>query len=95
VSASLPDRNKVLQLRPRRPAAAADLDADEPASQMAITVRTQLSLLQGYADIMEGLSPELKTQILQVMAQKSQLSCLDSKGMQSRTPSLWTLINSR
>jgi hypothetical protein len=38
---------------------------------MAATVRTQLSLLQGYADIMEGLSPELKKQILQVMAEKT------------------------
>lgn len=38
---------------------------------MAIAVRTQLSLLQGYADIMEGLSPELKKQILQVMAEKT------------------------
>jgi hypothetical protein len=38
---------------------------------MAITVRTHLSLLQGYADIMEGLSPELKRQILQVMAEKT------------------------
>jgi hypothetical protein len=38
---------------------------------MAVTVRTQLSLLQGYADIMEGLSPELKRQILQVMAEKT------------------------
>ena len=38
---------------------------------MAITVRTQLSLLQGYADIMEGLSPELTRQILSVMADKT------------------------
>jgi len=38
---------------------------------MALTVRTQLSLLQGYVDIMEGLSPELKRQILQVMAEKT------------------------
>jgi hypothetical protein len=64
----MPHRNKVLQLRPRRPAAPA---ADESTAQMAITVRTQLSLLQGYADIMEGLSPELRKQILQVMAQKT------------------------
>ncbi|HEV3461815.1 MAG TPA: hypothetical protein VG413_07220 [Candidatus Dormibacteraeota bacterium] len=70
----MPQRNKVIQLRPERPAAAAAaaaLAADESASQMAITVRAQLSLLQGYADIMEGLSPELKKQILQVMAQKT------------------------
>jgi hypothetical protein len=38
---------------------------------MAIKVRTHLSLLQGYADIMEGLSPHLKTQILRVMAEKT------------------------
>lgn len=38
---------------------------------MVITVRAQLSLLQGYADIMEGLSPGLKKQILQVMAAKT------------------------
>lgn len=38
---------------------------------MAISVRTQLSLLLGYADIMEGLSPHLKTQILQVIAEKT------------------------
>ncbi len=65
MSGSLSQRNKVLQLRPQRPA------ADEPASQVAITVRTQLSLLQGYADIMEGLSPQLKRQILQVIAEKT------------------------
>jgi len=38
---------------------------------MAITVRTHLSLLQGYADIMEGLSPQLKEEILRVMAEKT------------------------
>jgi hypothetical protein len=38
---------------------------------MAIKVRNHLSLLQGYADIMEGLSPQLKTQILRVMAEKT------------------------
>lgn len=67
----MPHRNKVLRLRPQRPAATAARAADRSASQMAITVRAQLSLLQGYADIMEGLSPELKKQILQVMAQKT------------------------
>ncbi len=56
---------KVLQLRHRRAA------ADEPASRVAITVRTHLSLLQGYADIMEGLSPELTREILCVMAEKA------------------------
>jgi hypothetical protein len=38
---------------------------------MTATIRTQLSLLQGYADIMEGLSPQLKKQILSVMAEKT------------------------
>lgn len=38
---------------------------------MAIKVRNHLSLLQGYADIMEGLSPQLKTEILRVMAEKT------------------------
>jgi hypothetical protein len=65
VSRSLLKQKKVLQLRPRRPA------ADEPASRVAITVRTHLSLLQGYADIMEGLSPALKREILCVMAEKA------------------------
>ena len=65
MSASLPQRSKVLRLRPQRPA------ADEPASRVAITVRSHLSLLQGYADIMEGLSPQLKKEILQVMAEKT------------------------
>jgi len=65
VSRSLLKPRKVLQLRPRPVA------ADEPASRVAITVRTHLSLLQGYADIMEGLSPELKREILCVMAEKA------------------------
>jgi hypothetical protein len=65
LSRSLLKPTKVLQLRPPRPA------ADERASKVAITVRTHLSLLQGYADIMEGLSPELKRQILGVMAEKA------------------------
>jgi hypothetical protein len=65
VSSSLPQRNKVLRLRPQRSA------ADEPTSQLAIKVRTHLSLLQGYADIMEGLSPQLKKEILRVMAEKT------------------------
>lgn len=56
---------KVIQLRPRQPA------ADESAARVAITVRAHLSLLQGYADIMEGLSPELMQEILCVMAEKT------------------------
>ena len=62
---AVPQHRKVLQLRP--PAAV----VDEPATQMAIAVRTHLSLLQGYADIMEGLSPTMKRQILNVMAEKA------------------------
>lgn len=38
---------------------------------MAARVRTHLSLMQGYAEIMEDVSPQLKSQILRVMAQKS------------------------
>ena len=67
----MPQAHKVLQLRPQRSQRSRHLAADEPAARIAITVRTQLSLLQGYADIMEGLSPELKKQILQVMAEKT------------------------
>lgn len=42
------------------------------AAQAAGQVRRQLSLLQGYADLMEGLSPQQNTQILRVMAEKIQ-----------------------
>ena len=45
---------KVLQLRPQRPA------ANEPATQMAISVRAQLSLLQGYAEIIADLQKALE-----------------------------------
>jgi hypothetical protein len=38
---------------------------------MALKVRGHLSLLQGYADIMEGLSPQLRAIILRVMAGKA------------------------
>ena len=41
------------------------------ASNAARTIRTKLSLLEGYADIMEGLSTDLKEQILGVMAEKT------------------------
>ncbi|OLD72677.1 MAG: hypothetical protein AUF61_02845 [Chloroflexi bacterium 13_1_20CM_66_33] len=57
---------KVLPLRPPRPSA-----ADERASNAARAIRTKLSLLEGYADIMEGLSTDLKVQILGVMAEKT------------------------
>lgn len=55
----------VVPLRRRRRTA-----AQERAAQTAGQVRRQLSLLQGYADLMEGLSPEQNMQILQVMAEK-------------------------
>src|SRR5207253_1433001 len=56
----------VLPLRPPRPSA-----ADERASNAARAIRTKLSLLEGYADIMEGLSTDLKVQILGAMAEKT------------------------
>lgn len=43
----------------------------ERTSGMALKVRAHLSLLQGYADIMEGLSPQLRAEILRVMAGKA------------------------
>src|SRR5207248_11550080 len=45
--------------------------ADERTSGMALRVRGHLSLLQGYADIMEGVSPQLRAIILRVMAGKT------------------------
>jgi hypothetical protein len=57
---------KILRL-PRR----SKTRADEQTSGMALTVRGHLSLLQGYADIMEGLSPQLRAIILRVMAGKA------------------------
>jgi len=44
---------------------------DERTSGMALKVRGQLSLLQGYADIMDGASPQLRAIILRVMAGKA------------------------
>ena len=73
--------HKVLQLRPQRPA------ADERASRVAITVRNHLSLLQGYADIMEGLSPDLKRQILGIMAEKTRELGTALQPFVDRTPS--------
>jgi|SRR5438132_2573810 len=58
--------HKILQL-PRR----GKPRADERTSGMALKVRGHLSLLQGYADIMEGASPQLRAIILQVMAAKT------------------------
>lgn len=43
----------------------------ERAMQAAGQVRRQLSLLQGYADLMEGLSPEQNLKVLRVMAEKT------------------------
>jgi hypothetical protein len=56
--------SKIVQL-PARPTA-----AQQRATQTATEVRRHLSLLQGYADLMEGLSPDQSVQILQVMAEK-------------------------
>src|SRR5438309_4477568 len=58
--------HKILQL-PRR----GKPRADERTSGMALRVRGHLSLLQGYADIMEGVSPQLRAIILRVMAGKT------------------------
>jgi hypothetical protein len=44
---------------------------DERTSGMALKLRGHLSLLQGYADIMEGVSPQLRAIILRVMAAKA------------------------
>src|SRR5258708_23098660 len=63
---ALPQRtNKILRL-PRRGRPRTDR-----ASGMALKVRGHLSLVQGYADIMEGLSPQLRAIILRVMAGKA------------------------
>jgi hypothetical protein len=56
--------NLVPLRRPRRS------PAQERAARTAGQVRRQLSLLQGYADLMEGLSPKQNAQILRVMAEK-------------------------
>jgi hypothetical protein len=51
------------------PAASRSLRAHEAAAA-AGRVRRQLSLLQGYADLMDGLSPEQHVQVMRVMAEK-------------------------
>jgi len=66
MSAPQPRRGKVLPLRRTPPSA-----ADERALRAARAIRTKLSLLEGYADIMEGLSTDLTVQILGVMAEKT------------------------
>ena len=64
---ALPQRApKIIRLPPRGP-----VRRNERATGMALKVRGQLSLLQGYADIMEGVSPQLRAHILRVMAGKA------------------------
>jgi hypothetical protein len=50
---------------------AGDRIAQRESSEAVMRIRGNLSLLQGYADIMDGLSPELRSQVMQVMAQKT------------------------
>jgi hypothetical protein len=57
---------KIIRLPRRR-----QVRTDERTSGMALKVRGHLSLLQGYADIMEGVSPPLRAIILRVMAGKA------------------------
>jgi hypothetical protein len=59
------DPGKLLPLRP-----VPSPDAEQ-AARAANQVRRQLSLLQGYADLMEGLSPQQNVKILEVMAAKT------------------------
>jgi hypothetical protein len=59
--------DNVLPLKRRHPT-----DAQLRAKKTAGQVRHHLSLLQGYADLMEGLSPEQHVQVLRVMAGKIQ-----------------------
>jgi hypothetical protein len=64
---ALPQRaSKIIPL-PRRNS----VRGNERAAGMALKVRGQLSLLQGYADIMEGVSPQLRAIVLRVMAGKA------------------------
>jgi hypothetical protein len=64
---ALPQRAPKIIPLPRRET----VHHNERASGMALKVRGQLSLLQGYADIMEGVSPQLRAIILRVMAGKA------------------------
>lgn len=64
---ALPQRAPKIIPLPRR----GPVHRNERASGMALKVRGQLSLLQGYADIMEGVSPRLRAIILRVMAGKA------------------------
>jgi hypothetical protein len=63
----------------------------EGAGDAALKVRNQLSLLYGYADILEGLSPQRQSQVLKVMASKTRemvevLSPFVDDGAQVRQP---------
>src|SRR3984893_7233486 len=60
----------------------------ERTSGMALKVRGHLSLLQGYADIMEGVSPQLRAMILRVMAGKARElgTMLQPFGVTARPP---------
>lgn len=64
MSATAEQSEKVIRLRPRL------TPVQRWASHTADEVRWHLSLLQGYADLMEGMSPQQSVQILQVMAEK-------------------------
>jgi hypothetical protein len=44
--------------------------AQDRAAQTTGQVRRHLSLLQGYADLLEGLSPEQNMKVLAIMAEK-------------------------
>jgi hypothetical protein len=64
---ALPQRAAKIVKLPRR----GQVSSNERASRMALKVRGQLSLLQGYADIMEGVSPHLRAIVLRVMSGKA------------------------
>src|ERR1700693_4735570 len=66
MSALPPRAPKIIRLPQRGKA-----NADGEAAGVAFTVRVHLSLLQWYADILEGVSPELRAMILRVMAGKA------------------------
>lgn len=74
---------KIIRLPPRGKAG-----ANEEAAGMAFTVRGHLSLLQGYADILEGVSPQLRAMILRVMAGKARElgTMLQPFGVTARPP---------
>jgi hypothetical protein len=64
---ALPQRATNIIRLPRR----GPVRTDERTSGMALRLRGHLSLLQGYADIMEGASPQLRAIIMRVMAGKA------------------------